>query len=97
MFGNYITYRSPNTELTVADIFREHWDDYRQQYPVTPQQAKVVGAIMACRTPRLGGRIDQCNECGAWCSGTTIAAGIGIATNATQSGMSEPNGWRSRG
>ena len=65
MFGNYITYRSPKTELTVADIFREHWEEYRQHYPVTPQQAKVVGSIMACRTPQLGGRIDQCAECGA--------------------------------
>lgn len=65
LFGNYLTYRSPKTELTVADIFREHWDEYRQNYPVTPQQAKVVGSIMACRTPQLGGRIDQCSECGA--------------------------------
>lgn len=65
MLGNFITYRSPKTELTVADIFREHWDDYRRKHRVTPQQAKVVGAMMACRTPQLGGRIDQCHECGA--------------------------------
>ena len=65
MLGNFVTYRSPKTELTVADIFREHWEEYRKQYPVTPQQAKVVGSIMACRTPQLGGRIDQCTECGA--------------------------------
>jgi hypothetical protein len=64
LLGNYITYRS-STNLTVADIFREHWDDYRRQHQVTPEQAKVVGSIMACRTPQLGGRIDQCNECGA--------------------------------
>jgi hypothetical protein len=66
MLGNFITYRSPNTELTVADILREHLDDYREAYPMTAKQNQVAEAIMACRTPQLGGRIDQCNECGAW-------------------------------
>jgi hypothetical protein len=64
--GNYISYRSSQTELTVADIFREYWAEYKEKHPVTPQQAKVVGSVMACRTPALGGRIDQCQECGAW-------------------------------
>jgi hypothetical protein len=32
---------------------------------VTPDQARVAGAIMACRTAQLGGRIDQCGACGA--------------------------------
>ena len=49
MLGNRITYRRPKTELTVADILRTHWADYRQQYPVSPQQAKVAGSIMALR------------------------------------------------
>jgi hypothetical protein len=62
--GNYITHRS-RSELTVADIFREHWDEYRRKHRVMPEQACVAGAIMAYRTPQLGGRIDQCNECGA--------------------------------
>ena len=64
--GNYITYRSAQTELTVADIFREYWAEYKEKNPVRPQQAKVVGSVMACRTPQLGGRLDQCQECGAW-------------------------------
>jgi hypothetical protein len=62
--NQYITHRS-STTLTVADVFREHWDAYRRKHRVSPQQAKVVGSMMACRTPALGGRIDQCNECGA--------------------------------
>ena len=60
----YITYRS-STELTVADILREHWAAYRRKHQVTAEQARVVGALMACRTPALGGRIDQCSKCGA--------------------------------
>jgi hypothetical protein len=62
--NQYITHRS-STPLTVADVFREHWDEYRRKHRVSPQQAKVVGSMMSCRTPALGGRIDQCNECGA--------------------------------
>ena len=65
MIGKYVTVRRPKVELTVADILRAHWADYRKQYPVTPQQAKVVGSVLACRTPQLGGRIDECGECGA--------------------------------
>jgi hypothetical protein len=61
-----ITYRSANTELTVADIFREYWAEYKAEHAVTSQQAKVVGSIMACRTGQLGGRVDQCQACGAW-------------------------------
>ena len=64
LLNNYITHRS-TTHLTVADVFREHWAEYRRKQRVSPEQAKVVGAIMACRTPALGGRIDQCQECGA--------------------------------
>jgi hypothetical protein len=63
---SYFTYQSTAAEITVADIFRDHWAEYREEYPVTRQQAKVVGSIMACRTPQLGGRVDQCQECGAW-------------------------------
>jgi hypothetical protein len=54
LLGNYITHRS-SSELTVADVFREHWDDYRRKHRVTPEQTRVAGAIMACRTLALGG------------------------------------------
>ena len=64
LLGNYITHRS-SSELSVAAIFREHWEAYRRNHAVTPEQARVAGALMACRTPQLGGRIDQCHECGA--------------------------------
>ena len=56
--GNIITYRSVDTELTVADILNEYWDEYLKRYPVTTKQAKVAAAIMTCRTAQLGGRVD---------------------------------------
>jgi hypothetical protein len=32
LLNNYITYRS-STDLSVADIFREHWAAYRRRHP----------------------------------------------------------------
>lgn len=39
--NQYITYRS-STSLTVADVFREHWAEYRRKHRVSPQQAKEL-------------------------------------------------------
>ncbi|MCB9104057.1 MAG: transposase zinc-binding domain-containing protein [Anaerolineales bacterium] len=66
MLKNLITYRTSYTNLTVADILRDYWSAYCQRYKVTPEQARVAGAVMACRTPALGGRVDQCSECRLW-------------------------------
>jgi hypothetical protein len=48
LLNNYITHRS-TTDLTVADIFRAGWDDYRHNNPVRPDQVRVAGAIIALR------------------------------------------------
>jgi hypothetical protein len=57
--------RGQTTEYEVADVFREYGDAYRAQYPVTPEQARVMGAIVTCRTLALGGQIYECLTCGA--------------------------------
>jgi hypothetical protein len=51
LLGNYITHRS-STELTVADIFREHWDNYGQKYPVTPEPT-LASVLARLRCGRL--------------------------------------------
>jgi len=51
--------RPPPLEL--ADVFREHG------VAVTPRdadQARVVRAIVGCRTAALGGHVDECDRCG---------------------------------
>jgi hypothetical protein len=50
--------------LEVADIVREHGEEYARRYPVTPEQRKVLRAIAACRTAALGGHVDVCDACG---------------------------------
>ena len=43
----------PRVEL--ADVFARHADAYLSTHYATPIQRKVVRAIIACRTPALGG------------------------------------------
>ena len=61
----YVHVRGQTSEYEVADVFREYWDAYRAQHPVTAEQAKVARAIRACRTAALGGQIYECLNCGA--------------------------------
>lgn len=51
--------------LEVADVVREHGDDYRQAHSPSAAQEKVLSNIIACRTSLLGGHEDKCIEgCG---------------------------------
>ncbi|MHA2497746.1 MAG: IS91 family transposase, partial [Candidatus Hodarchaeales archaeon] len=45
----------------VADVFRENLDKLEK---LSPQQWKVVNAILSCRTSRMGGHVYECNRCG---------------------------------
>ena len=47
----------------VADIVRDFGEAFRRVYAVTPDQAKVLRAITACRTSALGGHLDVCDRC----------------------------------
>lgn len=50
--------------MEVADIFREHWQEYCNTHTVSALQHKVAAAIMRCGTAALGGHLYQCNSCG---------------------------------
>ena len=50
--------------LEVADIFRQHGDDFRLTHTLLPEQRRVMRAIERCRTARLGGHVEQCDACG---------------------------------
>jgi hypothetical protein len=50
-----------STNLTLAEIVREHADEVG---PVSPQQGRALAAIAACRTPALGGHGFECDSCG---------------------------------
>jgi hypothetical protein len=50
--------------LEVADILRRHLDGYRQSHALTMGQERAAQALVACRTPALGGHLDRCITCG---------------------------------
>jgi len=52
--------------LEVADIFRCHGKAYRQAHTghLGRVERRVIAAIEACRTARLGGHVERCTECG---------------------------------
>lgn len=55
---------SQNKSVGLADVFRLHGETYTQENQLTPEQYKVMHAIMNCRTAILGGHVDQCDSCG---------------------------------
>jgi hypothetical protein len=60
-----ISVRTQKQRYEVADVIQEFEEEYREKYPVTPEQARVMAALSSCRTATLGTTIYQCNECGA--------------------------------
>ena len=53
---------APRIEL--AEIFRRFGAAYRARYRPSHDQARVMAAIEACRTPALGGHLQTCDRCG---------------------------------
>jgi hypothetical protein len=54
----------PEIRFEVADVFREYGPDYRATHTLSPEQSQAMTAIEKCRTPALGGHVDQCDHCG---------------------------------
>jgi hypothetical protein len=52
--------------LEVADIFRRHGEAFRRCHDTQlgRTERRVMSAIETCRTPALGGHVEQCDACG---------------------------------
>jgi hypothetical protein len=52
--------------LEVADIFRRHGEAFRRSHGahLGRIERRVMAAIELCRTPALGGHVEQCGDCG---------------------------------
>jgi hypothetical protein len=51
--------------LELAHILHQHIGDYQNQYRLWPEHKKIVSDLLSCRTARLGGHIDRCDNCGS--------------------------------
>lgn len=48
----------------LADIFRQYGESYRGDHALPASHKKVMRAVSACRTEKLGGHLEKCNVCG---------------------------------
>ena len=51
-------------QVELADVFRLYADDYRRSHHVSYEQLKVIHHIQICRSAKLGGHLEQCDQCG---------------------------------
>jgi hypothetical protein len=57
--------KMPKPKLEVADILRLHIAEYRNAYPLAPEQHRIVSHLLHCRTPTPDGQIAAfINRCG---------------------------------
>ena len=51
-------------KASVNSIFREYADEYLKKYQTDDYTKKIIRAIIDCRTEKLGGHIQKCDNCG---------------------------------
>lgn len=65
MRGNHATAADlSDARFTLADAFRLLGPGYRARHKLPLPQHKAMWAIEHCRTPALGGQLEQCDGCG---------------------------------
>jgi len=57
---------TPRPAFELADVFRRHGESYERANAghLGRVERRVIGAITACRTARLGGHVERCDDCG---------------------------------
>lgn len=50
--------------ITLNSIFTEYADKYLQKYNVSDYEKKIINNIIECRTIAMGGRVEECDNCG---------------------------------
>lgn len=61
-----VKYPQDALRFDVADIFRKHIGKYKKSHRLSYEQHKAVSAIINCRTPAMGGTVNQCDVCKQW-------------------------------
>ncbi len=52
-------------QYEIADIFKQYGGYYKKSHAMNDEQRKVMAALLACRTARLGGHQEVCDQCGS--------------------------------
>lgn len=63
-----LSQKAEQPRFGVAEILRKHIGEYKRTYRLSYEQHKAVSAIINCRTPAMGGTLNQCSnfECKKW-------------------------------
>jgi hypothetical protein len=56
--------KPPKPKRELADILQKHISDYRNAYPLSPEQHRILSHLINCRTSKLGGHVERCDQCG---------------------------------
>ncbi len=48
---------------TLAEVLRTFGPEYLREHALSTPQARAWRAIVACRTPALGGQLQRCDHC----------------------------------
>ena len=61
--ASVVTDGKAGPRFDVADIFRDHGEEYGNHHVLTSAEQKVIAAITSCRTAALGGHMYTCDAC----------------------------------
>jgi hypothetical protein len=50
--------------IELVDIFHRFGEAFHRQFSISPAQLKVMNLIKICRTAKLGGHMEKCDQCG---------------------------------
>ena len=50
--------------MELANVFDQYGSSYLARHPMPARILKVVNSIVQCRTAKLGGHVDRCDNCG---------------------------------
>lgn len=53
----------PRPAFRIADLFRRHRKALEAKHVLSLDQRRLVGAVVVCRTPALGGQVWVCRQC----------------------------------
>ena len=58
------THKDRKRYYILRDFFEEHFPDYCSSHPVQEEKLKVMNALIACKTGKLGYTLIHCTQCG---------------------------------
>ena len=62
--SQYVPHNNGKRKYIIRDFLTEYFQDYCTRHPVPEEKLKVMNALIACKTGRLGYTLVECKSCG---------------------------------